>query len=271
MNSQTRQQLRDLNRSFYERTAAVFAETRNHAWPGWDQIPLPNRPGERSLRVLDIGCGNGRFALALHPRLGAPFQYCGLDDNPLMISLAKPSLATLEDVETEWIQADALEEMPSDVWPSARFDLVVAFGLIHHVPGHSQRRQFMKHLANRVAPGGQLVVAAWQFADQDRFEGRTLPWSTLTEAGHATLDPSQLEPGDYLLGFGSMNNALRYCHHCDDDEVDSLSRSSGLKEVARFSADGRSQNLNRYLVLQRPIPTASSGMGFDGPDGSRLS
>ena len=256
MNAQTRQQLRDLNRAFYRQTADAFSETRNHPWPGWDRIPLPDLPPGRPLRILDVGCGNGRFALALHGRLPAPFQYCGLDDSPRMISLAQTALARLEDVEAEWIQADALTEKPHDDWPEARFDWVVAFGLIHHVPGIVQRQQFVKQLAERVAPGGQLVIAAWQFADQERFEGRTLEWSNIQEAGHPAVDPSQIDPGDYLLGFGSPNQALRYCHHCDEGELDALSQSSELEEVDRFSADGRSQNLNRYLILKRPILAA---------------
>ncbi|MAJ59613.1 MAG: hypothetical protein CBC48_06300 [bacterium TMED88] len=252
MNAQTRQQLRDLNRLFYRQTADTFAETRNHPWPGWDRIPLPNLPQGRRFRILDVGCGNGRFAVALHGRLAGPFQYFGLDDSPLMISLAQPALAHLKDVEAQWIQADALAETPGDDWPNTSFDWVVAFGLIHHVPGLAQREQFVKQLAERVAPGGQLVIAAWQFADQERFEGRTLEWSSLHDAGHPAVEPSQVDPGDYLLGFGSPNQALRYCHHCDEDELNALSQSSELEEIARFSADGRSQNLNRYLVLKRP-------------------
>ena len=57
-------QLNDLNQHFYKVTAEEFSKTRSFYWKGWGELIEPlkeigkNHP---QLKVLDIGCGNGRF------------------------------------------------------------------------------------------------------------------------------------------------------------------------------------------------------------------
>ena len=62
----------------------------------------------------------------------------------------------------------------------------------------------------------------------------------------------QFNEGDYLLGWRNTPGAYRYCHSFSDEETDSLvaSVADKAKCVARFRADGRTGNLNEYLVLQ---------------------
>ena len=59
--------------------------------------------------------------------------------------------------------------------------------------------------------------------------------------------------GDHFLGWQQDPRPLRYCHSFAEDEVDALVRSVAdcAREVERFSADGSSDTLNRYLILQR--------------------
>ena len=62
-----------------------------------------------------------------------------------------------------------------------------------------------------------------------------------------------LDFNDYLLGWDGKTDTLRYCHHFAPEEIDELAESvRDLATVqARFSCDGRTGNLNGYLVLQR--------------------
>ena len=55
---------------------------------------------------------------------------------------------------------------------------------------------------------------------------------------------------------GKTNLGLwRYCHHFEELEIDALvaaaCEGSKAREVARFSADGKSGAMNRYVVLQK--------------------
>ena len=65
-------------------------------------------------------------------------------------------------------------------------------------------------------------------------------------------DPTSLDLGDYLLGW-QESECFRYCHSFEEDEIDTLVKSLGSSalECDRFSADGASGTLNRYVVLQR--------------------
>jgi hypothetical protein len=58
--------------------------------------------------------------------------------------------------------------------------------------------------------------------------------------------------GDYLLGWQGRTDVARYCHSFLEDEIDELvlHASQATQEVARFSADGKSGELNRYSVLR---------------------
>ena len=61
-----------------------------------------------------------------------------------------------------------------------------------------------------------------------------------------------MERNDYLLGWNAQPGVYRYCHHFDDGEVDRLADavSDKARVVDRFTADGRSGNLNAYIVLR---------------------
>jgi SAM-dependent methyltransferase len=252
MDRRTRAQLRALNRRFYAEAADAFAATRGHAWPGWERLPLPAGASARRLRVLDVGCGNARLAAWLRTRLGCGFAYLGADASERMLEHARTRLATLADVGGALVCADVLEHEGGDPLPRGDFDFVCAFGLLHHVPGLGARRALVAALAARVAPGGVLALSAWQFADRARFAARLVPWSAAADRFAPPLDPASLEPGDHLLGFADQPGALRYAHHCDEAELDALAAAAApLRPLPRFSADGRSGDLNLYLVLVR--------------------
>ena len=61
MNTATQRALAAHTRRFYEEHAIAFSATREHPWSGWQRVIAGVQPSER-LRVLDVGCGNGRLA-----------------------------------------------------------------------------------------------------------------------------------------------------------------------------------------------------------------
>jgi SAM-dependent methyltransferase len=132
---------------------------------------------------------------------------------------------------------DVVENPPDH----GKYDLVALFGVLHHVPGSQQRREFMRTLAQRVAPGGYLAFAAWRFYDFARFRERISAWP----------DDLEVEPGDYLLDWRRGVHALRYCHYVDDAEHSDLIVATGLTEIITYRADGRTNDVNRYSLLRR--------------------
>jgi tRNA (uracil-5-)-methyltransferase TRM9 len=248
MKESTRQRLLELNQHFYATVAEPFDQTRR-AWnPGTvellDLLPQTGAMGG-PLRVADIGCGNGRFALMLDSR-GAPADYVGVDRSAELLERAARNTATLAQVRVRFVQADITRANWTDAlgeWTP--FDVVVCLATLHHVPSYDLRCQVVRDLARLVAPGGTVALTAWQFLDSERFTTKLLDWST---AGISSVD---VEPGDALLPWREGVYAVRYVHQIDAAEVDRLAADAGLTVVRTYRADGKEGNLNLYALLRR--------------------
>lgn len=250
MDERTRQHLRDINRAFYEREAQAFASTREHPWPGWTRV-LAAVPAE-PLRVLDVGCGNGRLARFLSgPR---KLEYRGIDTSRALVAAAAGQRSPAHPGDDVRFEVRAAEDPPP-----GPFDLVAVFGLLHHVPAFESRIALLASLGRRLAPDGRLAATFWRFGNDPRFEGR------LRGFGGA-VDAAQLERGDHLLLWGDGGRGgdegahetdegpARYCHFCDEGELEQVVarlRQEGLAVVDRFRSDGRSGEFNEYLVWGR--------------------
>jgi tRNA (uracil-5-)-methyltransferase TRM9 len=233
MDEATIQRLNAINRAFYETTAAEFDATRGQSWPGWDRI-LPSL--KTPLSVLDVGCGNGRFGLFLHEHLKGPIHYTGLDNNPSLLEAARQALASQDEMTASLHLYDLL----NDPLPDHTFDLVVLFGVLHHIPGRTTRERILRDLAARVAPDGILAVAAWCFYEFPRFRERIVPWP----------DDITVEEHDYLLDWRRGERAYRYCHYVDENEQTALMAVTGLKPIETYRADGFTGTVNRYTLLK---------------------
>ncbi len=233
MDANTISELNALNLTFYRMTAFHFNDTRQQAWEGWGKlVSYVSTP----LQVLDVGCGNGRFGAFLAQQLGTDIHYHGIDSDPTLLAFADETLRQLP-VPFTLTEQDVLEKP----LPDGQYNLVVAFGLLHHVAGSQHRLDFMQRLAQKVTSGGLLVFACWRFMEVESLRERVAPW------------PAHLmrEANDYLLDWRRGTTALRYCHYVDDAEHDALVAATGLVELDRYRADGRTHALNQYSVLRR--------------------
>lgn len=241
MNDDTARWLNALNQQFYQTVGASFDATRGAPWPGWKRL-IVHLPAASPLRVLDIGCGNGRFGAFLADTLpNRPIIYHGLDTDAGLLDSAGAALSGHAQVSARLEQRDII----FGALPDARYDVVALFGVMHHVPGQIRRQALMRRMADCLAPNGLLAIACWRFGDYPRFTGRIQPFPPDIAA--------DAEPGDALLDWraGEQNAALRYCHHCDDDEIAGLIAASGLRLTDAYRADGFSGAVNAYHLLTR--------------------
>lgn len=234
MKPTTIQRLNKINADFYAAIAADFDETRGTPWAGWDGV-LPFC--DRAQTILDAGCGNGRFGLFMAEKLDRPLRYHGIDFSAALLDAARPALEQESRLSVRLTERDMIE----DGFVPGAYDMVCAFGLMHHIPGREYRRLFIRQMAGLVAPGGVLAIAFWRFLDSDRLRSRIQPWpADLTD---------DIEHNDYLLDWRRGTHAVRYCHYHDDAEIDTLVTASSLREVARYRADGQDNTLNTYVIL----------------------
>lgn len=248
MKQQLVERLNAINREFYREFAGEFDATRRSPWPGWNRV-LGHVQRPRDVSILDVGCGNGRFGRFAEAELARTVRYVGVDSSTELLRAAGEAAGA------EWTLVGA--DLLGDAWPpeleGLSFDLVVCFGVMHHIPGESNRRALIRRMADRVAEGGCLAVSFWQFGADERFGGRIVSWS---DAGLPNM--VGLEPGDHLLRWGQVEEGepgrrppLRYCHHCAPEEADRLIQGLGLERVDAYFSDGRTGDLNLYQLLAR--------------------
>ncbi len=138
MDEAVRRTLLDLNRIFYASTADEFSATRQQPWPGFDGILPYIPPGVKGqpLRVLDVGCGNGRFASYLADQ-NLAVDYTGVDASPALLDLARSQTGELSGEAQPicrqiWLTRTGLMGLTTSVGLRPG----VCFATFHHLPGY---------------------------------------------------------------------------------------------------------------------------------------
>jgi SAM-dependent methyltransferase len=116
-------------------------------------------------RILDAGCGNGH-GLALIDEAFAPRRLVGFDLMSEQVERARARGVSAE---------LAVGDITAIDHPTATFDAVFVFGILHHVPAW---RLALRELARVLVPGGVLLVEEihGRFVDlEDRLLGTSHP------------------------------------------------------------------------------------------------
>ena len=182
------------------------------------------------INVLDIACGNGRFYKFLEDNLHKSVSYLGVDNNDFMMleGVLKYELA-------EFKNLDVLQEIDKI---ENTYDLITVFGLTHHIPGQKFRLNWFNKLPGFLNTHGILILTFWNLSDDDRFK--------------KAQKAENLEENDYYYGWGESEDK-RYVHIYTDKEINTIKHhyeKQNLKLIEEFYADGKTGNLNRYLIFK---------------------
>lgn len=246
-----------LTGEFYRANAESFSQTRQSPWQGWVRLleVVEAASGREPLCVLDLACGNLRFerylADALPGRVLSGYAVDNCDplveagernESDAVSRIAFQNLDVIERLSTGCLR-EALET------PDASCDLAVSFGFMHHVPLERWRVELLRALVAKVRPGGFVAVSFWRFLNSDKLARKA---QETTSRARAELGIPELPPNDYLLGWQDTQGLYRYCHHFDEPEIEHLLAivADSADLVSRFEADGKTGNLNEYVVLR---------------------
>ena len=262
MNSETAKTLCQINNDFYRNHYLSFSETRKSAWHGWRRClevvretllaEQSDDAGEqKGLTIFDLACGNLRFERFMASGLPeASLSFYAVDNcDGLVPQMSNVTYQSLD------ILAELMEgQRINDRLEAPICDLSVSFGFMHHIPLQEQRAEIVSTLIRQTRPGGLVILSFWQFLNDEGLSSKAklaheCGLSELRARGTALDD---LGEGDFLLGWENKPGAYRYCHSFSEAEVDELVESAADKAtaVSRFMADGRTGNLNTYLMLR---------------------
>lgn len=245
MDLMTANRLSQLTTDFYGQVAESFSATRQAPWEGWRRVlEETGLANSEELNLLDVACGNLRFERYLAASRTAPVRVTALDTcDGLVLNFP------IENVTLTYVHFDLTDDMNLAELPaSSIYDAAVCFGFMHHLPLVEQRERLLKTLVGSVGQGGYVAVTFWQLSQSERLLEKA---RTTTERAGRELGIRGLGPNDYLLGWQDRTDVVRYCHDFTEDEIDKLIAAvPEATETARFSADGSTGNLNRYLILR---------------------
>jgi SAM-dependent methyltransferase len=235
VNSDIVRRLATCNRAFYQTFAAPFAATRARVQPGARRLLARVAP---ETAVADLGCGDGNAArwLGSHGHRG---RYLGLDFSPALLSIAR---AAVYPFPAEFLPADFLAEGWDCSLTDASFHFILAFAVLHHIPGEPGRVAFLAGCRRLLMPRGTLLLSSWQFQRSEKLRARTVPWS---EIG---LRESDVDEGDFLLDWRQGGRGLRYVHVIGEEERLRLAAQAGFAETECFESDGEGGRLADYAV-----------------------
>lgn len=259
MNIQTAQALIQLNNDFYSKLSESFSASRAHPWHGWQNLAILNELytlDKPNFKVFDLACGNLRFEHFLQSELpDANISFYAVDNCDALLpdGFGSGDLgSTLLDVNYQ--NLDVLQALQngvnlSDQLTAPACNLSVCFGFMHHVPLKKWRAEILRCLVEQTQSGGYVVFSFWQFLNNPDMAAKA---KTTHRRALQELKLPELNSGDYLLGWKDTTGQYRYCHSFSDVEIDQLLASVADKAtlVSKFTSDGRTDNLNTYLVLQ---------------------
>lgn len=279
MDSHTEDTLVKINKNFYDTYAASFSRTRDAAWEGWQRVgeallTATHRDVKpQTLRVLDVGAGNLRFAEFLLREIwgeGVPqVDYVAIDASRALMEMGRSALdeqitaqrghagaeefrvtthtGDVRDLSGVLSQTRAAGEQVGD-----EFDLVVAFGLMHHMPSSVARGALMNQMRDVLAKDGMLAVSFWRFLDEKtRAQKADRQTEQALQALSGRLSKDELDEHDRLLGWQRESSVPRFCHSFSDEDIEKCASVGGLVQVGRYFSDGKSHKLNEYRLFVR--------------------
>lgn len=187
-NAASQQALQDAMEGLYDHYFACQDYQKRYPAPNATTLAFLRAHGaDTASRILDFGCGNGRYALALLQQTQA--SVTGYDISLAAIEAFKDLLDN-----TRFGQRAHLLTGSMDVLEGCeKFDMVLMlFGVLSHVGGQAARLEVLRRLRLMVQPEGRLVLtvpSCWRRRPLDL-------WSAAFKRATGRAQGVQAEPGN---------------------------------------------------------------------------
>ncbi|MBI2638439.1 methyltransferase domain-containing protein [Candidatus Peregrinibacteria bacterium] len=189
----------------------VFASARSESGHRMHDPPALFRQtlasANNRLRLLDVGCGNGRLSHFLKKN---PIEYTGVDNNRTMLRIAKKKNPHAV------FRFAEITKLP---FPARSFGAAWCIAVLHHLPTKKLRLQALKEIKRILKPNGLLFITVWnlwqpkyrKYIDQ-KTQNAEIPW-------------------------GTEKKILRYYYAFKQNELRDLLKSAGFKKIKKITSN----------------------------------
>jgi len=236
MNKRAKKFLLKIVSSGYEDIAEAFNETRKKPMKPlvYDIVEkLSIKDGDK---ILDIGCGNGRFLdVLINKKNNINWDYLGVDNSTKLIQYAREKYSNKFEV----INIIDLKEIKKN-----NFKYIFSWAVFHHLPGNNLRLKFLQDTYNLIDFDGVVVFSVWKLRNRKNFFGLSLR-SFLEQILRGRI----LDFGDLIFNWkGNKNGEIRsrYYHAFSKKSLLKLISKTNFK-IEKFLED----NFNYYYILKK--------------------
>lgn len=138
--------IRELVKHAYDAIASEFDQTRKSQWLEFQHFL---EYVENHVKVLDLGCGNGRLYDLLKDK---KVDYLGLDNNSTLLEKARSNFPAAKFQLGDMVDLDMSDES---------FDVVFSIASFHHIPGRKLRRRAVGEMHRVLRSDGILILTVW--------------------------------------------------------------------------------------------------------------
>jgi len=145
----------------YDESGVYFSKTRSKSYgKGNENWPVTQKyldTLKKGMKVLDVGCGNGRLVSGL-PKGGG---YVGFDFSNTLLNEAKKKYP-----KQEFFLGDVVD---SKTWNKlGKYDAIFCVAVIHHLPEREQQLYALKQMKKHAKKQALMFLSVWNLW-QDRF------------------------------------------------------------------------------------------------------
>jgi SAM-dependent methyltransferase len=191
----------------------------------WEELAV--KSWKAKAKVLDVGCGAGREAIAL-AKIG--FEVTGIDISPIMIAQA------IKIAKKEGLNMNFKVQNVADIeYPAKSFDYVLfSRGVYSYLPTKKLRMRILKKIRDILKPDGMLFFTVY-YRDKRLFSRLNIMGFFRRLRNVFFKEKYESEPGDLMVRYvspASTPERLCFCHFFSSpDEVSQEVRAAGMTLV----------------------------------------
>lgn len=231
--STPRKIIEDLQKA-YRDIADDFSHTRQRPWPEFtvftDFIPDGSK-------ILDLGCGNGRFYGSLQEKKKT-VDYTGVDFCPEFLEIARKKYPNQEFLEQDITRLNV----------PRKFDRIISVAAFHHIPSRKLRKQTLKLMFDHLEDDGMLLLSVWNLWQKRYWEAHLRAFFRFIGSFF------RRDPRDLFIPFG-RKKVQRYYHAFVPFELKQLLKQAGFRvEVSQVSRHNYLFVCKKHLLSTRSQP-----------------